>query len=397
MKNLRLKHLFDGYLSHSLSAEEEQEFFDLLSSKAFDEEVKDLLSKEFNRGAQNYSLDDGPSQRILSSILGLRNEEVNLKNTYFHLGKLKWAAAIIIIASGITFFYTLFRGNKYPNSIAKLPASIKYKNDVSPGTNGAILKLADGSVVTLDSTGNKSSIHQGNTTIVKHDGSLSYISNNQKDQEALGYNMVETPRGHQFHLRLEDGSKVWLNAASSINFPVVFTGNERDVTITGEVYFEVAKNKQKPFHVSVNGSTVEVLGTHFNINSYEDDGTIKTTLLEGSVKITRGNNQKILRPGQQARINAKGELTAVNDVNTEEVVAWKNNYFSFNNIDIKKLMKQLSRWYDVQVVFKGETKDSVTFKGDISRSVNLSNVLKMLESTGEVAFSVEDKKITVIM
>lgn len=190
---------------------------------------------------------------------------------------------------------------------------------------------------------------------------------------------------------------MWLNAASSIHFPVVFDGDERRVEITGEVYFEVAKNKQKPFRVAVNGTTVEVLGTHFNINSYTDEATINTTLLEGSVKITKGNNQKILIPGQQAQVDEKGGVRMVNNINTGEVVAWKDNFFSFNNTDIKKLMRQLSRWYDVEIIFKGESDESVTFNGDISRTVNLSTVLKMLELTGEVNFSIEGKKIIVNM
>ncbi|HKZ67792.1 MAG TPA: FecR domain-containing protein, partial [Chitinophagaceae bacterium] len=188
---------------------------------------------------------------------------------------------------------------------------------------------------------------------------------------------------------------VWLNAASSIHFPVVFDGDERRVDITGEAYFEVAKNKQKPFRVEVNGTIVEVLGTHFNINSYADEASINTTLLEGSVRVIKDNDQKILSPGQQAQVNTKGELRSVKGVDTGEVVAWKNNFFSFNNTDIKRLMRQLSRWYDVDIVFKAENTEAVTFNGDISRTVNLSTVLKMLELTGEVSFSIEGKKIIV--
>ena len=396
MKNLRLKTLLDNYMANTLTQEEEKEFFDLLASDSFDREIKQYFLREYYRRDKNRTLGDEQSERILGQIIA-SNKEVSLSSkAYFNLSRISWAAAVIIITSGIILFYTLSNSRNNHNVVAKVQ-SHKYKNDVLPGSNGALLKLADGSLVVLDSTGSKTPIRQGNTEVFQNKGGLNYVNKGKKEEQNVVYNTVATPRGRQFQLQLEDGTQVWLNAASSINFPVVFSGNERDVSITGEVYFEVAKNKHKPFRVSVNGTTVEVLGTHFNINSYGDDGIIKTTLLEGSVKISKSNDEKILKPGEQAQVSEQGTLTTTKDVNLNEIVAWKNNLFSFNNIDIKQLMKQLSRWYDVDVAYAGNINNSVTFNGDISRMVNLSTVLKMLESTGEVSFTVENKKIMVIM
>ncbi|HET7118855.1 MAG TPA: FecR family protein [Hanamia sp.] len=394
----RLKYLLDKYLAKNISFQEKVELFDLISSHTFDDSIKRYLLKEYKRNSQGDSLKDSQSERILSSILNNEDLVIKTENPHWIFQKIWWAAAIVIITSGIILFYTHSNDKKYNESLAKSLTPILLKNDVAPGSNGAILKLADGTQVLLDSNTNKSTIKQGNTLVVNHAGSLNYINiNDTINEKSIGYNMVETQRGQKFHLSLEDGTKVWLNAASSISFPVAFTGNKRDVTITGEVYFEVAKNNRKPFRVFVNGTTVEDLGTHFNINSYGDEGTVNTTLLEGSVKISNADNQSILKPGDQARVRKNGMMTTISNINTDEIVAWKNNFFSFNNIDIKRVMMQLSRWYDIEVVYKQEPDESVTFNGDISRLVNLSTVLKMLESTGEVTFSIEDKKVTVSM
>lgn len=394
MNNLRLKYLLDKYLAKTISFDEEQELFNLLSSDSFDFNVKQYLLKKYNKSGKAYPLNESQSEKILSSIIGHKEigEGVRLKRISWHLSKVSWAAAIVIIASGIILFYSQSR-KKYNNSLVKSSAAA---NDISSGTTGAILKLANGSQVLLDSNSDKNTIEQGNTLVVKQAGSLTYINNhNATGEKDLGYNMVEAPRGHHFHLSLGDGTKVWLNAESSITFPVAFIGNQRDVTVTGEVYFEVAKNKKKPFRVNVNGTTVEVLGTHFNINSYGDNESVNTTLLEGSVKITNRGNQKILKPGDQAQVHKSGLMSVERNVNTESIVAWKNNFFSFNNIDIKSVMMQLIRWYNVEVIYNGGIDDSVKFNGCIPRSVNLSTVLKMLESTGAVSFSIDGKKITV--
>jgi transmembrane sensor len=222
---------------------------------------------------------------------------------------------------------------------------------------------------------------------------LSYNTLKNKSSEVV-YNTISTPRGGQYQLMLADGSKVWLNAASSLRFPASFVGKERKVELLGEAYFEVAKNAKMPFKVKVNGMEVEVLGTHFNINSYENESTIRTTLLEGSVKINKNNSSSLLKPGQQAQMNKAGEIKIINDADVEEAIAWKEGKFQFDRADIHDIMRQLTRWYDVDVEYKGTV--SSHFGGTISRDVNLSQVLNMLHLTGEVKFQVEDRKVVVM-
>lgn len=398
MENKRLEYLLNNYLTKTGSATEEDELFRILASDEYDEQVKEYMSSVWYKMHNGQTISGEQSEKILSSIFAHQQARVIPIHSYQRKTKIVWAAAsVIIIAMSVFFFYFFNKPSAEETSITKDHPENKYKDDVLAGTTGAILRLADGSSILLDSANDGNLKQQGNMLVVKKGGSLNYVQGNEKDKRNIVYNTIETPRGRQFQLVLEDGTKVWLNAASSIHFPVVFDGDERRVDITGEAYFEVAKNKQKPFRVGVSGTIVEVLGTHFNINSYADEASVNTTLLEGSVKVINGNDQKILSPGQQAQVNAKGELRFLKSVNTDEVVAWKNNFFSFNNADIKRLMRQLSRWYDVDIVFKGENTDSVTFNGDISRTVNLSTVLKMLELTGEVVFSIEGKKIIVNM
>jgi ferric-dicitrate binding protein FerR (iron transport regulator) len=398
MENKRLEYLLNNYLVSKSSAAEEEELFRLLSSDEYDEQVKMYMSAAWHKTNASHKINEEQSERILASIFSHERAKVIPIQSHRRKVRMIWAAAsLLIVFAGISLFYLLRKPAGDKLAIVKNQSSFKFKNDVSPGSSGAILRLADGSSIVLDSAADGNLTQQGNMTVVKNGGSLNYIQGDEKGERAIPYNTIETPRGRQYQLALEDGTKVWLNAASSIRFPVIFEGNERKVEIIGEAYFEVAKNKEKPFRVAVNGTTVEVLGTHFNINSYADETTINTTLLEGSVKIIKGDNQETLSPGQQAQVDEKGEIRMAKSVNISEVMAWKDNYFSFNNTDIKKLMRQLSRWYDVEIVFKGENKEPVTFNGDISRTVNLSTVLKMLELTGEVNFSIDGKKIIINM
>jgi len=398
MSHKRLEYLLNSYLAKTSSATEEGELFRILASAEYDEQVKEYMSSAWDKAHNGQTISGEQSEKILSSIFAHQEARVIPIQPFRRKTKIIWAAAsVILITFSITLFYFFIKPSKQETSIAKDNQANQYKDDVLAGTTGAILKMADGSSIVLDSASDGNLKQQGNMLVVKKGGSLNYVQGNDKSKGEVVYNTIETPRGRQFQLVLEDGTKVWLNAASSIRFPVVFGGSERRVEITGEAYFEVAKNREKPFRVAANGTTVEVLGTHFNINSYTDEATINTTLLEGSVKVIKGNNQKIIAPGQQAQVSENGAVRTERNVHLSEVMAWKNNHFSFNNTDIKKLMRQLSRWYDVEVVFKNETGEQVTFIGDISRAVNISTVLKMLEQTGEVKFDIEGKKIIVMM
>ncbi|MRG47387.1 DUF4974 domain-containing protein [Chitinophaga sp. SYP-B3965] len=265
-----------------------------------------------------------------------------------------------------------------------------YKEDAAPGTNKAILTLYDGTTIELDSSRNGALGKQGNTTILKvAGGQLAYQSNDVPASEELHYNTVSTPRGGQYQIVLPDGTKVWLNAASSLYFPAEFTGKERNVKLTGEAYFEVAKNAQKPFIVNVADVNVEVLGTHFNVMAYADEKSIKTSLFEGAVKI----KDNLLRPGQQMHVYKDGRFNVITDPFMEDAIAWKEGMFVFNNDELDNIMRRLSRWYDVEISYSTDKIKNKEFTGQISRQEKLSEVLKMLELTDAVHFQIERKQI----
>jgi transmembrane sensor len=265
---------------------------------------------------------------------------------------------------------------------------------VLPGTDNAVLTLADGSTIMLDDAHNGNLQNQGNTTLTKLDGELTYDPSSATSAEVV-YNTISTPRGGKFKIELSDGSIVWLNAGSSIHFPTTFAGETRQVEMTGEAYFDISKNKEKPFVVKVNGAEVKVLGTQFNIMAYPDEDQMKTTLLEGSVKFVSGNNSSMLIPGQQLQLLKTGGLKILNGVDVDYVTAWRNGMFHFENADIEQVMRQLSRWYNVDVEFKGQ-KLSDPLHAELPFNTNLSDVLAALESTGSARFVIEGKKIVVI-
>jgi ferric-dicitrate binding protein FerR (iron transport regulator) len=215
----------------------------------------------------------------------------------------------------------------------------------------------------------------------------------ERPDEVL-YNTLTTPRGGQYQLTFPDGSRVWLDAASSIKYPTAFTGKVREVEMTGEAYFEIAKNTRMPFVVKAGGTTTTVLGTHFNINAYDDERTLITTLLEGSVKFGCGKEEKVLHPGQQAVLNAETRSFTVKDADTYQAVAWKNGQFDFDDKDLPAIMRQISRWYNIDINFQS-TYDGATFGGGISRQLNLSHVLRLLDKSG-VHTRLEDHKLIIL-
>ena len=321
------------------------------------------------------------------------------------------AALIVSIGAGIYYFLLPQQERATPVSVT----APQLQNDALPGTNKAILTLDNGKTILLDDSQDGVLVKQGGTAVSKQGENLMYKGKGNNDKDApVVFNTLTTPRGGQYKLVLADGSKVWLNASSSIRYPVSFTGNERKVEITGEVYFEISQlsvdglkgkaTKRIPFIVKVNmlgreGAEVEVLGTHFNINAYDDEDAISTTLLEGSIKISppRPNEKSleavIITPGQQARLNKNGLLQLVKEVNIEETVAWKNGLFMMDGVAIPAVLRQLARWYDVDIVYgNGIPEGRIT--GDIPRDMNLSEVLKVMELSG-VHFKIDNKKIIV--
>lgn len=317
----------------------------------------------------------------------------------------KWqipaAAAVILIPFSIGTYFMFSSKSPKQEIVNTEPTKTQIKNDIAPGGNKAVLTLADGSTIVLDSASNGTISQQGNIKVQKLDnGLLAYTKNGQQvtENDEAFFNTITTPRGGQYQVTLADGTEVWLNAASSIRFPVVFTGTERKVEITGEAYFEVAKNKTMPFKVKATSSEIEVLGTHFNVNAYDDEASIKTTLLEGMVKVSvpalAGNqSQKFLQPGQQAGINKEGKINVMDNADTEEAVAWKNGRFQFKSTDLKTILRQISKWYDVDVEYKGNV--NLHFTGQLTRNENVSKVFEQLALTGEVHFRIDGKRIIV--
>ena len=296
-----------------------------------------------------------------------------------------WAAAavlILLVAGGIYMI------RPRASSVPVVAASVT--NDVRPGKNGALLTLSDGRQVLLDSLNNGVVAVQADVAVKLKDGKLLYDKTNgagpgnagdgRGNAGQIAYNTMSTPRGRQFQLVLPDGTKVWLNAASSLRYPTSFTGNDRRVEINGEAYFEVAKDVQRPFRVVINEETeVEVLGTDFNVNAYKDEPAIATTLLEGAVRVVSKKKAQLLSPGQQVQVKSGG-LKLIKDADVAQATAWKNGSFSFVNADLPTVMRQVARWYNVDVEYKGAI-PAGEFNGKIGNSLTLDQLLKGLAKT----------------
>jgi len=394
--NNRLKDLIEKYIANTCTRKELEQLLVMIENETDTEAITQTLKDHWERSGQKNALreseldvkfallmQDARHEAPVISMLSAKKER--RKN-------IRYVAAAIIICMLSVSLYFLFKPQP-ARQISKTENIKSPANDVAPGGNKAILTLANGTSIILDSAANGTLTTQGNSKILKLNGMLSYNTLKNKSSEVL-YNTISTPRGGQYELMLSDGSKVWLNAASSLRFPAAFVGKERKVELLGEAYFEVAKNAAMPFKVKVHGMEVEVLGTHFNINSYDNESMIRTTLLEGSVKINKNNSSSLLKPGEQAQMNKAGEIKIINNVDVEEAIAWKEGKFQFDKADIHDIMRQLARWYDVDVEYKGTV--SSHFGGTISRDVNLSQVLNMLHLTGEVNFQIQDKKVLVM-
>lgn len=297
------------------------------------------------------------------------------------------AASILLFISVGAYFFIRNR-HKADNLAAN-----SYKGIV-PGTNKATLTLANGTTISLDDAANGQIAKQAGVKITKTaDGQIVYQAEATGQNQAV-QNTVTTPNGGQYKIILPDGTNVWLNAASSITYPTVFKGTDREVTINGEAYFEVTKNKAMPFRAKSALQTIEVLGTHFNINAYSDEALVKTTLLEGSVKVTSATNSILIVPGEQAVISRTGNSTiSKQQVNLDKEVAWKNGVFSFADEDIREVMRQVSRWYDIDVVYEGDM-PAENFFGEISRGSKLTDVFRILE-LNNMKFEVEGKTVKV--
>lgn len=328
------------------------------------------------------------------------------------------AAAAILAAVIITGAYFWYSNNKPVINIAQDNSqSPKFKNDILPADKGATLTLADGKVIALDDAQNGIISQQAGTNVNKKDQQLVYEEQAVTAGSAapVSFNIVSTANGKTYKIQLPDGSAVWLNATSSLKFPTAFVGNDRVVELTGEAYFEIkplpltpkgghpplgGQGVKVPFHVKANGTVVEVLGTHFNISAYANEPLVKTTLLEGSVKVQPSTAEAlakavILKPGQQSQAASNGTIKVTNndDEGIERVMAWKNGRFAFKEVDIETIMREVARWYDADVVYEGKVTDH--FVANITRDVPASKLLQLLEFTNKVHFKIDGKKITV--
>ena len=376
--------LLECYANNTLTQQELEElkqYWRVNNSDA----IKVSIDNAFHNNAITGLADQTKAKEIFEKVMFSAKQSEGFKSKK----KIIWFAAAAVIAFSISMggLY-LAVGNK---AIADNIATLSPEKDILPGNNKAILTLSSGTKVLLSDSIKGVVAKEGTTELIKAGGELSYVSD-ARSAENINYNTISTPRGGTYELVLADGTKVWLDAASSLKYPTSFVGEERKVELNGEAYFEVAHNRKMPFRVVVNKMTVEVLGTHFNVSAYTDEASAKTTLIEGSVKVSTNNITQLLTPGKMASFEK--EAFTISDANIEQELAWKNGYFIFNKAGIETIMRQLSRWYDVDVTFEGRLPNN-EFVGQIKREETLVGALKILELSG-LHFRVEGRKVIVL-
>ncbi|MBO9682945.1 MAG: FecR domain-containing protein [Flavisolibacter sp.] len=408
----RLDFLLEKFSQNEVSEAEFEELCELINDHENEPAIKGILQQGLHN-APFARLDQTKMDKMLSKVLLTESKPVRRLYPFRRIAAA--AAAIIVLVLGAGAWYGFFnhkKGNEVAVSNPALPTDVK-----APATNRAMVTLANGQSVYLDSVNNGQLALQGNVKLVKlANGQIAYSALQQgfdgaqpdKGGNELVYNTLTNPRGSKvIDMTLSDGSRVWLNAGSSVTYPVAFVGKERKVSITGEAYFEVAHDADKPFKVGKGGMEVTVLGTHFNVNAYDDEQAIKLTLLEGSVRVTLGQGfggaqpdkgdrpSLIIAPGQQAVLRqAQDDIHVVNDVDVDGVMAWKNGYFQFSGSDVPTVMRQIARWYDVDVSYEGQIPER-RFAGQMDRHANLSKVLRILEESN-VHFRLEGRKLIVM-
>lgn len=400
MRSSRLTELLQQYANGSLNAAGEEELSVLLSehSTATEAELTDLISQQAAEG--NEPLPDNWRAAVNAIMavdtIGVHTlprpaAVISARVSRRHiLARWSWAAAVLIVLLAAGYYWV-----SRPEHSAVVKGK-QTQTDAAPGTNGAILTLSDGSQLVLDSLGNGVLTTQQGAKVRLQNGVLQYDPQTTASTQQppavqfSAYNVMTTPKGRQFQLLLPDGTRVWLNAASSIRYPTAFTAGTRTVELTGEAYFEVSRNKAQPFvvHLSGFGGEVEVTGTHFNVKAYADETSASTTLLEGAVTVRTSAQQQAMKPGGQTSILPGGQLTLNPEADTEQAVAWKNRSFSFKKTELESILKQLARWYDIEILYEGPVPKK-TFTSNLSMDNNLSDILTILRSSG-IRFSFEN-------
>lgn len=370
-KERRLAELEAKWLNGTITPEEEKEY-----AQWYNEDDGAAIIIPSKAGANELE----HKTRLLQHIAG---KTYNRKALVRRILLRSSAAAVLLLLIGAVVYKYVVPAKEPSHAIAK-------NIDVLPGKDRAILTLSSGQQVELSG---QQKIADGDVDINNNNGELVYNAANKRTN-TIRYNTMTTPNGGKYKINLPDGTQVWLNAASSISYPTVFSGDARKVRVTGEVYFDVAKKENTPFIVDVDGQLeVNVLGTAFNVNAYRNEENVLATLINGKVKVVKGNESVVLVPGDQSGIR-NGKLQVVNSVDIEKIVAWKENKFVFEGDKLSSILRQLERWYDVEVVYEGKFSDEL-FSGVISRNKNVSEVFKMLQQAGNLKYRIAGRKIFV--
>ncbi|GGH66685.1 ferric-dicitrate binding protein FerR (iron transport regulator) [Filimonas zeae] len=399
-----LLHIITLHLNDEpLTATQEHALQEWADTSFYNEEALKLLNdKEFLRNAIQQREDTALAreenwQKLLQQI---KRQPAHSTFRPVLLWRQHWKAiaAFLVLAAGALWIW-------HANSLQQQRAHTNRTTSqhISPGTNGALLKLANGTLLVLDTMKNGIVAEQKDVQVMLRNGRLAYAATGPSSG-VPAYNSVITPKGRQFSLVLPDGTLVWLNAASSIRYPTVFTGKERKVEVTGQVYFEVAPRAGIPFLVNANNrAMIEVLGTHFDVNAYENENNIAATLLQGKVRIrylATGNHASVvLTPGQQALLQQALNsmhlpITVINHADTAKVIAWKRGIFNFEGAGLYDMMHELERWYDIEVIYEGAIPD-IQFFGKMSKSVQLTDLLEGLK-VSDIHFRIEGRKLIVM-
>lgn len=377
-----------NYLRGEINAGD-RESLDLWRQDAPEHEAlfQKLTDKEWIGQQMESMYQDFPVEVGWETLQSKRNMPVAKTRT---LNWKPWVGVAAVTAMAVISLLWMQLGKKQV-PVSQLTQSERFKNDIPPANEGAVLTLGNGQKVPLEEIHKGKAIPGQEQAALQSNGILSY--EDKQGGKTLSYNTLTTPKGNSFQIQLSDGTRVWLNAGSSITYPVSFRGGERKVSLSGEAYFEVAP-ELNPFIVNTKDMEILVLGTHFNVKAYDNENTWRTTLLEGAVKVQVGREIQLLSPGKQASWERSAEKIETDKVDTEEVMAWKNGLFWFNNANINEVMHQLERWYDIEVIYEDEV--DIHFSGTIPKNVNITTVLKTLELTNGVKFKIEGNKITIL-
>lgn len=395
MQHQRLIFLFRKAMDKTILPDEHRELHDLMVEEENRELVEQLFEEHWEQfETNNRMFDRSRGSTILDRILspGLPSPKTELYRYLWHPW-VRVAAVLVLIAAGARYFLPSI-GHPPQNQLSLTEAAQAY--GIEPGGDKAILTLGDGRVVVLDDVNNGLVANDMGISILKSDSGQLRYDLTDTPPEAMAYNSIRIPKGGQYRLVLPDGSRVHLNSESFIKFPTRFSGDRREVELTGEAYFEIAHDKARPFYVKTPKQLTKVLGTVFNVSAYTDDATTKTTLVEGSVEVQgRAGKPIVLKPGQAAVNGDRQPELRVVQANLDTELAWQNGYFVFNNEDIKSIMKRISRWYDVDVEYQGNLEHK-RFGGIFQRSKSIAQLLDNFKETGIIDFKIVERRVIVI-